>query len=295
MINWRHMSVSVLLVAAAGTWTTLSGQEPVTVQTQGSASEQEEPAAPKVEPAEEERPTARPAVALEKVLGLVSKEEPWLGVLIKKPGREMYAQLPKVPQGTGFLVNGVSSEGPAALAGLTRYDFLWKMNDQLLINEAQFLALLDMQKVGDTVRLTYYRGGENQEVEATLMNRPESERGRESADELVMAPPIPGLPSKVVNMHYQTAELSDGHGTVRIQRVADAYKWVVFNEFGLEMTSGKFATGSEEGVPEDINRHLRHKLNALVRSYEDAERRQEEGRNAPRIRRVPSSKVRKTQ
>lgn len=212
-------------------------------------------------------------------------EEPWLGVSqFSKPSMAAYAQLPKVPRGTGFLVERVSEGGPAELAGVAQYDVLWKLDDQLLVNQAQFMALLAMRAVGDVVRLTFSRGGENHEVEATLVARPESEKGRERADNLVFMPRIPGLPHLEVNTHYQTAVLQKGKEVVRIQRVADHYKWVVFDDFGLEMASGEVAGGKDDDFPPEVKGSLKGKLQALIRSLEGAEQRRG---NSPRVRRVP--------
>jgi hypothetical protein len=215
-------------------------------------------------------------------------EEPWLGVSkFSKPSMAAYAQLPKVPRGTGFMVERVSEGGPAELAGVAQYDVLWKLDDQLLVNQAQFMALLEMRAVGEVVRLTFSRGGENHEVEATLVARPESEKGRERADNLVFMPRIPGLPYQEVNTQYQTAVLREGKEVVRIQRVANRYKWVVFDDFGLEMTSGELASGKDDDFPPEVKGRLKGKLQALIRSLEGAEQRRG---NSPRVRRVPVPK-----
>lgn len=254
-------------MGAAGFWTTLVGEETV------------EPVST--------RKTVEPA--LKTVAGLLvhpGKEEPWLGVRLAKPATALYAQLPKVPKGTGFVVQEMPSNSPAEQAGVKRYDFLWKMDDQLLINEAQFLALLELQKVGDTVRLTIFRGGENIQLEAVLRNRPESEKGRDLADERVLSPPIPGLPRMEVVLPYRTAELRHGNETVRIFREKDVYQWTVFDDFGLEIDSGRIPVGDEIEVPSGMGKPLQAKLKALIRSYEEAERRKI---RQPRVRRVPTS------
>lgn len=269
MQNWRKLGMSGLLLAAVGLWTSLSGQEPVTTR--------------KV-PTQLVDPMAE-------FLGNTRSPEPWLGVSISKPAKAMYAQVPKVPRGTGFVVDEVSSDGPAMLAGLTQYDFLWKMNDQLLVNEAQFLALLELQKVGDTVRLTFFRGGENHEVEAILKDRPEGEKGRDVADQRVMSPPLSGNP-RIVIVPHRTAELRQGNETVRISRQKDVYQWVVFDEFGLELDGGRIPIGEELEIPGEIGKSLQCKLKALIRSYEEAERR---NTRAPRVRRLPTTNSRKSQ
>ena len=213
------------------------------------------------------------------------RKEPWLGLSISKPLKAAYAQLPKVPRGTGFVVDRVAEGGPVDLAGMVQYDVLWKLDDQLLINEAQFMALLNLRAVGEVVRLTYCRGGEDHEVDATLVGRPESEKGREWADLAVLSPGIPGLPMQVVNVQFQTALLRDGNETVRLQRVGNRYKWVIFDNFGLEMASGELAGSGDDDFPVEVKEERKSKLKALIRSLEQAESRRNRG---PRVRRLPS-------
>jgi len=266
-----QVGLALLTVALVLPWLPVWGQETETVTVQRKPVDSVEPVLPG---------------GLKEGLKEETKE-PWLGVSIKKPTMAAYAQLPKVPRGTGFVLDRISKGGPADLAGLERYDFLWKLDDQLLMNEPQFLALLQLRAVGDLVRLTFSRGGESHEVTAILVDRPENEKGRERADCHVIGPRIPGLPHHRVVLQSQTAELRDGKETVHIQRMAGQFKWAVFDKFGLEMMSGELVSGADEDFPPEVNGRLKDKLQALIRSLEDAELR---GRQGPRVRRVPSPK-----
>lgn len=83
------------------------------------------------------------------------------------------AALAGLPPGTGLTVSGVTPGSPAEKAGLQGGDVLAKLNDQILINPAQFTTLVRTMKEGDVVKLSYVRHGEKMEVEATLDSRVE--------------------------------------------------------------------------------------------------------------------------
>src|ERR1051326_2770225 len=53
-------------------------------------------------------------------------------------------------------------------AGLQKYDVLVEMGDQLLVHPHQLRKLVRLQKEGDTIKLSFYRGGKKQTVSATL-------------------------------------------------------------------------------------------------------------------------------
>lgn len=209
--------------------------------------------------------------------------EPWLGVSVTKAPASLHAQLEGVPAGIGFIVDRVTEEGPAAAAGLQQYDFLWKLDDQLLINESQMLVLLNLHKVGDTVKLTFQRSGKDVETEAVLVARPEHEKGRLDADRVVMAPPIPGLPMQVVNLGRRVAEIRDADGLVRIERAGEQFGWEQRDLEGDLLQQGQVA--GEEAMPEDLDPLLAGKLGALIRSLKHAEDRAARGPRH-RVRRV---------
>jgi S1-C subfamily serine protease len=77
----------------------------------------------------------RPKRAL---VALPERGEPWLGISVHKPSKAVHDALHEVPEGVGFVVQDVVVNGPADLAGMQKFDVLWKINDQLVVNEAQF-------------------------------------------------------------------------------------------------------------------------------------------------------------
>lgn len=94
----------------------------------------------------------------------------FLGVTAERVTPAMNSQL-KLPEGLGLVVTHVVPDGPAAIAGLQKHDVLHKLDDQLLVNFEQFAVLVRLRNPGDSVALTFIRGGETRTLEATLTER----------------------------------------------------------------------------------------------------------------------------
>lgn len=88
----------------------------------------------------------------------------------------------------GLVVDGVEPNGPADVAGLKPLDVVEKLDDQWLINPAQLVGLVRMQKPGDVVTLTILHKGERQTLKAKLV-----EREMPVADDDAQ-PGLPGMP-----------------------------------------------------------------------------------------------------
>jgi len=95
------------------------------------------------------------------------KELPWLGVVTAEASEAVASQLGLDP-GAGLVVSYVAAESPAAKAGLQKNDVLVKFEGQLLVLPVQLRKLVQMRKVGDTVKLAVYRAGKKEELSATL-------------------------------------------------------------------------------------------------------------------------------
>ena len=93
---------------------------------------------------------------------------PTLGVSLQKPDPMVTAQLPDLPVGIGFLVTAVDDGGPAAQAGVQVHDVIWKMGDQMLVNEAQMAALLRLHQPGDKVVFSAFRSGKPQQFKVQV-------------------------------------------------------------------------------------------------------------------------------
>jgi len=91
----------------------------------------------------------------------------FLGVTTRSPDAAMRKQL-RLAAGTGLSVESVCEKSPAKEAGLEVHDVITKFNDQVLINQEQFVTLIRMYKPGDKVELTVIKEGKEQKVTATL-------------------------------------------------------------------------------------------------------------------------------
>jgi PDZ domain len=96
----------------------------------------------------------------------------WLGVSTEEASEALASQLGLKP-GQGLLVDFVAPDSPASRSGIQKFDVIEQLGDQTLVDPVQLRKLVQMQKEGDTVKLTIYRGGKRQAVSATLAKRTE--------------------------------------------------------------------------------------------------------------------------
>jgi membrane-associated protease RseP (regulator of RpoE activity) len=101
-----------------------------------------------------------------------AREVTWLGLSTEEVSDALTSQLGLKP-GEGLVVAFVAPDSPAAKAGIQKYDVIEELGDQMLVDPAQLRKLVQMEKDGDTVQLTLYRGGKKQTVSATLTKRTE--------------------------------------------------------------------------------------------------------------------------
>lgn len=176
----------------------------------------------------------------------------WVGLRVSKLDAAMRAQVPEVPAGIGFLVNSVDAGGPAEGAGLRPYDILWKLEDQLLVNEAQFAALLALRKPGDVVNVTVMRSGVRQELAVVVTEAPP--RAREmpvSPAELPLVPTgIPGMPRTIIYPRARTAEVSREDGSMASLRYDEGVGMVILTgPSGEELYEGPIEKDGVLAVP----------------------------------------------
>lgn len=196
---------------------------------------------------------------------VVAAPMPWLGLEIRGLDAATRAHASGVPDGVGFLIKSVTEGGPAKSAGLRRYDVLWKFEDQLLVNEAQFATLLNLRKVGEKVNLSVFRCGKELELSLVLGESPEGTQvaGISPADLPLIPNGVPGIPQVRVTPHDRTAELTraDGSSAKLFYKGDDAYvtilgadQKVIYD--GPVRDEGRFA------VPDE----WAHSLGAMFRS-----------------------------
>lgn len=97
----------------------------------------------------------------------IQKNAPYIGVSTDPVKPPLSAQLAVTP-GTGLMVTMLETDSPAAKAGLQKLDVLAKLDDQMLVNSEQFAVLVRAKKPGETVKITYLRGGKENTASITL-------------------------------------------------------------------------------------------------------------------------------
>jgi hypothetical protein len=208
-----------------------------------------------------------------------------LGIGVAKPDAGIYAQLPALPQGCGFILRNVAPDGPAAKAGLGTMDIIWKLDGQLLVNENQMLVLLSHKNPGDEVKLAYFRSGQQHEATVTLLKR---DKHPSYPAELVISPPIPGMaamPMRVISYEERSASISDRMGTATLM-LREGKPWLhVENSQGEETFNGYVVESSEIAMVPAV---WRARLPVLRRSLDESTRL----RKLPRVRRVASPQQR---
>jgi membrane-associated protease RseP (regulator of RpoE activity) len=103
-----------------------------------------------------------------------AKDLPWLGVAVSETTEPLSAQL-GLKRGEGLVVNLVSSNSPAAAAGLEKNDVLVAVDGQMLVDAVQLRKLVQMHAEGDMVKLEYYRAGKKESASAKLTLTPPEE------------------------------------------------------------------------------------------------------------------------
>lgn len=181
----------------------------------------------------------------------------WLGVQLEKAEATMSAHIPGLPQGTGFVVKSVDAGGPAETEKLQSLDVLWKLDDQLLVNEAQLATLLRLRKPGDEVNLSLFRGGQPLAVKMKLGDLPVGRDGfrNELAEASIL--PSDGSPMRIVTYAERTATYASEEGRAMLRREGDAYLVTITNPANEVIFEGDVSDRSRmETVPEGWQRRV---------------------------------------
>lgn len=197
----------------------------------------------------------------------------WLGIDIAKPDSTLTAHLPALPPGIGFVINQVTEGGPGEAAGLRATDLLWKLDDQLLVNEAQLGALLRLRQPGEEVVLAVFRSGAPLEIALRLGHAPPADSGdaaraAENAVFLSEQGPI-----RMVNFAQKEARFANSEGNATVRKIENGYWLTIHNADGDLLFDGRidrcFATKSE-GDDVEIPDAWRRRVHALRRGLDHA-------------------------
>jgi hypothetical protein len=114
-------------------------------------------------------PGVTPRVAMR--MGPARKEKAaFLGVVSAPVQAALREQLQLKP-GVGLVVEAITKDSPAEVAGIKQYDILEKLDDQWLINSHQFATLVRMHKPDEQVSVTLIRQGKRQTINAKLVEK----------------------------------------------------------------------------------------------------------------------------
>lgn len=147
--------------------------------------------------------------------------EAWLGLGLTKPDEAVFTQLPALPPGIGFVVNELTSGGPAEKAGVRKHDLLWKMEEQMLVNEGQLATLLRLAAPGDEVTLAVFREGKSLDLKVILGE------SKAAGDELILRGFADSVirrddgPTRIVDLEAKKAVVSDGRGSAELTRLSE--------------------------------------------------------------------------
>ena len=111
---------------------------------------------------------AMPGAEVEDLKVLLDGETPsWLGIETREVTSEVVQEL-KLPAERGVVVSRVTSDSPAAKAGLKEKDVITEVNGQRVEGSAQFRRMIHEIPAGRTAQLTVWRDGRAQTLGATL-------------------------------------------------------------------------------------------------------------------------------
>ncbi len=211
----------------------------------------------------------------------------WLGIKISRPSPEVRAHLPSLPKGTGFVIEGVEAGGPATLSGLVANDVIWMMDDQLLVNEAQLAVLLSQHQPGQTVKIDYFRGGQ-QSVARLVLGEAPAENGFEidrSQPPLVTAQAQPGTPMRIINVPSRTACIDNEDGRAELTMDRNGFQLVIADSVGRTTYEGPlFDNHGKIAVPAAWRERVESLHAALLESMERAQ-----ATRRPRLRVIPKA------
>lgn len=190
--------------------------------------------------------------------GTLPTPRAWLGIRLEKPDRSVAVHVPSLPQGIGFVVIATDDDGPARAAGVREFDLLWKLGDQMLVNEAQLAALLRLSKPGEEVELSAFREGKPLVVKLKLGEAPEKRHGFSAklADAAIFPEDCEG-PRRIVNIAEKSASFSSDDGSAVVRREGGGYRVTIKGANDEPVFEGALASRDEIGrVPESWKRRV---------------------------------------
>lgn len=113
--------------------------------------------------------TVQPAIADLRAGRVV--ERPYLGVSTVSVTSDIKERFDLTPE-QGAVVSSVSEGSPADAGGLNAYDVITAVDGKSIEDASALVNAIRTKRVGDQVKVDYYRGGERRSAEVTLAARP---------------------------------------------------------------------------------------------------------------------------
>lgn len=195
---------------------------------------------------------AAPVVVAKQPVG-----EAWLGLSVSKPDDVTTTQLPALPPGIGFVVKEIAAGGPADQAGVRKHDLLWKMGEQMLVNEGQLATLLRLAAPGDKVTLSVFREGKSLDLKVTLGEGKggEDEEMRRMLVDSVMRPDDGAI--RIMDLEEKKAVVTDSRGSAEVTRLSHGDSVRIVDTAGKLLFEGIVGDRHElSTVPEDWRRQV---------------------------------------
>ncbi len=183
--------------------------------------------------------------------------EAWLGLGVSKPDDMTTTQLPALPPGIGFVVTHLDEGGPAEKAGVRKHDLLWKMGEQMLVNEGQLATLLRLAEPGEEVTVSIFREGKSLDLKVKLGEGKVSDEAqiRRMLADSVMRSDDGAL--RVVDLEGKKAVVSNEMGSAEVSRVSEGDSVRIFDPEGELIYEGTLQGRPElSSVPEGWKRQV---------------------------------------
>ncbi len=195
---------------------------------------------------------AAPATVAKKPVG-----EAWLGLSVSKPDEVTTTQLPALPTGIGFVVTGLVAGGPAETAGISKHDLLWKMGEQMLVNEGQLATLLRLAAPGDEVTFSIFRDGKSLDLKVTLGEGTggDGEAIRRMLVDSVIRPDDGAM--RIMDLEEKKAVVTDSRGSAEVTRLSHGDSVRILDTEGKVLYEGIVGDRPElSTVPEGWRRQV---------------------------------------
>jgi hypothetical protein len=181
----------------------------------------------------------------------------WLGLGVSKPDDVTAIHLPALPPGIGFIVSELAEGGPAEKAGVRKNDLLWKMGEQMLVNEGQFATLLRLAAPGEEITLSLFREGKALDLKVTLGEGKGDEGAairRRLVDSVIRSN---DEAIRIVDLDQRKAVVTDERGAAEVTRLSEGDAVRIVDTQGKVIFDG-LVRGCPElsAVPHDWRRQV---------------------------------------